>query len=502
MPLPSLIDEWFGVTYSGPALHALLHGHFFSSGLDFSGRYRPAYTAIWNYAQWHVPEGFSMTSAAGWGMLRIAVFLVAVWVLTSWLIGHASNVPRPLLWLAPAAVALTPGIADDLARYGPGDPMMVAGLIIGLAMIGAGVRRLAFDAQASKGHASAAAAVIALGYLVYLVGVYSKEASFCLLAFVPFFLIWLATSDGRYAAPRSRKVWVLLVGLAVLLVAPLLHVATHLALSLTSGERPYPAAEHSLVAKVYAAGLSPLFGYPPVLQTWLWFAAAPGAIIVVVTTARRREPEAWLLLGVLTTGFLMTSLALARGEIGSWYYIPWIVAVAAVGTRGLARTNMSLFLGIAALVAVTGVSGTRTALADWAHNERSGSTAVEIAKGVVNASCPLYLTSFDIERRVAIPLLFRHAQARPIESCSPSSSEAYALSWANAPLSPQFAARCTSRWQSLGTVDELGTYRCRSLSSAAVPDQNAASGYPKIQVVALHPSTQLPRPRTLFQPAP
>jgi hypothetical membrane protein len=430
-------------------------------------------------------------------MLRIALFLVAVWILTAWLVGRSSKIPRAMIWLAPVAVALTPGIADDLTRYGPADPMMVAGLIIGLALIGAGVRHLVFDPQTLRSQALAGATIIS-GYLIYLVGVYSKEASFCLLAFVPFFLKWLAGSGHRYM-PGSRRAWSLVAALGILLVAPLLHVATHLALSLFAGDRPYPAADHSLPAKVYAAGVSPLLGHPPALHTWLWVVAAPGAIIVAVTAARRRERDAWLLVGVLTTGFLMTSLALGRGEIGSWYYIPWIVAVAAVGFRGLAQTNVGLNLGVAALVVLMAVSGTRTALANWAQAERSGSTAVEIASGLVNAGCPVYLANFDIEQRVAIPLLFPHANPRAARQCAPDSAEAYAVSWKSAPLPAQFAAHCDSRWQNLGTVDRIGTYRCGSFRPTVIADQNAASGYPDIHVVALRPSTDPPRPLTLFQ---
>src|SRR5438477_12705827 len=65
---PSLVDEWFGITYSGPALHALLKGDYLSSGLDYGGRYRPGYTAAWNYIQWHVPFDHSAETASVWGL--------------------------------------------------------------------------------------------------------------------------------------------------------------------------------------------------------------------------------------------------------------------------------------------------------------------------------------------------------------------------------------------------------------------------------------------------
>jgi hypothetical protein len=81
MPAPSLVDDWFGIAYSKSAMHALVHGDYASAHLDFPGRYRPAYTAIWNYAQWHLFGEPSITAAAAWGALRIASFLVASWLL-------------------------------------------------------------------------------------------------------------------------------------------------------------------------------------------------------------------------------------------------------------------------------------------------------------------------------------------------------------------------------------------------------------------------------------
>jgi len=500
MTTPSIIDEWFGVTYSGPALHALLQGNYFSSGLDFGGRYRPAYTAIWNYIQWHVSTGPSlMASAAAWGVVRIALFVVAVWILTVWLLRRDWRSAPLTLWLAPLAVALTPGIADDLARYGPGDPMMVSGLVVGLALIGKGVRRLVLGENDLRGR-TVAFAGIGLGYLVYLLGVYSKEASFCLLVFAPFFLKWLAPSIRRHL-PSSRVARVLSVTLVVMLLAPLVHMAIRLALALLAGERPYPAPDYSLGRKLFAAVLSPLIGHPGALQTWLWFGAVPVAIAVAVETARRRDRDAWLLIGVLTTGFLMSSVALGRGEIGSWYYIPWIVAVAAVAFQALARTNIGIQLGVAVLIVLMAVSGTRTALAKWSQAERSGSTAVSISKGLLSAGCPVYLANFDIEQRVAIPLLFPYSEGKPAHNCARQSPQAYALSWRNAALPVRFAAGCPTTWRKLAIDQEIATYRCEAFHLTSIPDQNAASGNPLVKVVRLRSSRQIPSPRQLFQSA-
>jgi hypothetical protein len=498
MRTPSLIDDWFGITYGPRAAHALVHGDYASSHVDFAGRYRPAYTAVWNYVQWHLLGGPSVDTAAAWGMFRVAVFLLAVWLLTAGLVGKRARVARPLLWLAPLAVVMTPAIAVDLSRYGPTEPMMIAGLIIGISLIGCGVRTLLSDQEPARNRL-VAAALVTLGYPVYLFGVYSKEASFCLLAFIPFLMKWHRASPRRYGT-RSRTERLLLGALAIFMVVPLVHVAAHLAVAAASGERPYPTAAYSLGRKLFAAGVSPLLGWPDALGTWLWFAAAPGAIIVAVAAARRRDSDAWLLFGVLVTGFLMSAVALARGETPSRYYIPWLVAVAAVAFRGLARANLALQVSAVVLVVVLGQLGVRNALGSWARTERDGSTSVEMAKGILRAGCPLYLANFDLEQRVAIPLLFPLAHARRIPDCMHNSQEAYVLSWENHPLAADFADRCRSQWRPLTGNDSVGMYRCQSLRFVSTPDQVAASGDPHVTVVRVRLMSHLPDPRTLHQP--
>ncbi len=495
MQTPSLIDDWFGVTYSRPALTALLHGDYVASGVDFAGRFRPGYTAIWNYAQWHIPTGPSIVTAAAWGMLRVALFLVAVWMLTRWLAGKGSRVAPLLVWLAPLAVVLTPAIAVDLARYGPGEPMMIAGLIIGLGLIATGVRKLLAGSHGQE--RALAFAAIAAGYVLYLIGVYSKEASVCLLVFVPFLL--KAVPPLRSYAPPASKARSLLVILAALVLAPLVHLAAHLGLAILAGDRPYPNVDLSLRTKIFAAGISPFFGEPGVLGTWLWTAAVPTAIAVAVTTARRREREAWLLFGALLTGFCMSAVALARGPTPSWYYIPWVVALAAVAFRGLSRAKVITQIAVAVLIVGLAASSTPSAIADWARTERRGSTAVELAKTVVTAGCPLYLANFDIEQRVAIPQLFRFVHGKPVATCTRDASEAYALSWQAKPLPLDFAARCASDWQPLAPRNGVSLLRCPSFRQAKIPDQVAASGLPHVTVVRLR-LTRVPSPLNLFQP--
>jgi hypothetical protein len=494
---PSTVDDWFGITYSRTALRALLHGSYLSSPSDFLGRYRPAYAAIWNYAQWHLLGNPSVAKAAVWGALRVILFVLAAYLLTAWITRERSISGGSLLWLAPLAIVLTPRVAVDLAAYGPNEPLMTAGLIIGLSLMGTSVRRLVV-VRTQGWRRIADAIVLLVGYLVYLFGVYTKEVSFCVLAFFPFLLVWLGPSIRAYI-PRSRLGKVSLACLGVLTIAPLVHVATRLAMATLAGDNPYPVPNFGLGTKIYAAGISPFLGAPGALGTWVWFFATPAAVLGAIDLAVRRERDAWLAFGVLLSGFLMSAVALSRGVDPSRYYIPWLVAVAAVGLRGLLRIPIGFRVAVATVAIATLAYGTNGTIADWARAERGGSTAIEMAKSVVSAGCPLYLANFGLERRVAIPELFSFVAAKPVASCQ-GTNRAYAVSWARAPLPMGFAGDCRPEWRPVVTRNEMTLYSCASFRGTDVPDQIAASGKPGVDAVRLRLTRLAPNPHSLHQP--
>jgi hypothetical protein len=492
---PSLVDDWFGIAYSKSAIQALVHGDYASSHVDFPGRYRPAYTAIWNYTQWHLLGEPSITVAAAWGALRVTSFLTAIWLLALLTVNRFDR-PHPILWLAPVAVALTPGTAVDLVRYGPADPNMVAGIVIGLTLIGASVRRLLLAPEVRR---MWIVALLTSGYFVYLIGVYSKEASVCLLAFAPFFVKWFPPNwRVKIAATRTRR-W--LVGLlAVALVTPLIHVAMHLALAASAGSDPYAGAHFSLVKRMLAAGLFPMIGAPGRLGTPLWLAIVPVALCGVVHSFRRSHPDRWLVLGLLSTGFLMSAFSLSRGDVPSRYYIPWILVVAAIALRALVTVGPRFQVAIGLLVVGIALSGARNAVRDWARTEQQGATALQLTASAANARCRTYLANFDVERRVAVARLVSSEESRPVPRCNEGTARAYVVSWQDPRLPQDFASRCRSGWEEIANRDRVSMYSCRVFQAAVTANQDQASGQPQTRMVRLVVPVHEGSPQDLFQP--
>jgi hypothetical protein len=288
---------------------------------------------------------------------------------------------------------------------------------------------------------------------------------------------------------------------AAFLIAPLIHVGVHLLLSVSGGHDPYPNAQFSISERVSAAVVQPIVGAPVVMGSFLWLICVPAAIAIAVGLIRQRERDAWLVVGVLTTGFLMSFLALARGDTPSRYFIPWIVAVAAVGIRWLCQAKSTLKIVVAIVILVTAVSGTRVAIADWVRKEQRGSAAVEMAGAVASAGCPLYLANFDLERRVAIPRLLKFAQTTPLADCDPGSLAAYAMTWSDSRLPLSLTHQCPTAWTRLQEQRGVRLYFCHSFSGERIPDQDATSGDPLQQVVRMVVPTGVPSPSTLFQPS-
>src|ERR671936_2637970 len=122
----------------------------------------------------------------------------------------------------PALVLATPSFGVDFARFGPAEPLLVGGMTGGaLLLVLASGRWLAGTPWWRV------APLLAVGYALWLFGVYQKETSVCFLVAAPFLYLFL---DRRWHATGVIRRPLLayrpfeLVALAVLV--PVLHMAT------------------------------------------------------------------------------------------------------------------------------------------------------------------------------------------------------------------------------------------------------------------------------------
>jgi hypothetical protein len=322
--------------------------------------------------------------------------------------------------------------------------------------------------------------------------------SVCLVVLLPFIAVWLARrlpGERRRALLTRPLVW----SFVVLLLVPLAHVGIELAAAHMSGRTPYPVEVAAKQNSAAFAVISPLLGAPGALGTYLWTVGVVVALAVLAALIRQRSADAWLVGGTLLTGWVMTVFQLSDGQTPSRYYIPWIVAVAAVATRGLSSADRPVRVAAALVVCAVAPVAAHHALQNWLQGEQRGATAVDLAASVTNAQCRLYVANFDVERRVAIPRLLGFASAEPLPACGAGSREAYALTWTKKSLPATLTSQCVPSWRLAEQRNGVSLFRCERFSASGIPNQDAASGDPAAEVVQLQVPAQEPRPSVFFQ---
>ena len=454
---PALVDDWYGITYSHQALTSLLHLDYDSVGVDTPGRYRPGYTAVWDFLQWHTFDApLHMVGPNAWNLVRIGLFIAAIVCVASAV--QDRSVGRVRAGVVAAAAGLlvisTPATAVDLARFGTGEPLMLGGLLGGGLLVLAAVRRtLARHAGEVTNNRAATAAMFVAGYALYLLGAYMKEASICLLVLLPFVYFhleqkWREESLTRSPLWRIRSARIA----AVLLVAPLLHVGAHVVAGSARYQRHSGTWSESLLSIVPS---------PWILGTPVWsilLVVLPVALAVVVAT-RRSVP--WLALGLVVAGSVFVGFQTATGDRPSRYYLPGIV-FSAVALAHLISQNgrrvQIVFVAVALLVAAS--SQGRATVSRWAIVGRAENAAVEQAARLDPARCRVYFRNFDVERRIALAKLVPLVRDDYTTRCPAGAG--VSINWRAGAGTPK--AGCASPgWIKLRAADGLATFGCRRL---------------------------------------
>jgi len=456
---PALVDDWWAITYSRPALASLLHFRYGSGGIDTPGRYRPAYSAVWDFLQWHTFDApLHLVGPNVWNVARIGLFIAAIVCVASAVQDRSTGRVRAGVVAAAAGllVVSTPATAVDLARFGTGEPLMLGGLLGGGLLVLAAVRRTLerHAGEVVNGRAATAAMFVA-GYALYLLGAYMKEASICLLVLLPFVYLhlekrWREESVIRSPLWRIRSVQIA----AVFLVAPLLHVGGHVVAGSARYQRHGGTWSESVLSIVPS---------PWILGTPVWsilLVALPVALAVVVAT---RPSVPWLALGLVVAGSVFVGFQTATGDRPSRYYLPGIV-FSAVALAHLISQNgrrvQVVFAAVAVLVAAS--SQGRATVSRWAVVGRAENAAVEQAARLDPARCRVYYRNFDLERRVGLTKLVPLVRNDYTTQCRAGAG--VSIYWRAGPRTPT-AGCARPGWIKLRDADGLATFGCRRLAA-------------------------------------
>ena len=410
---PSMIDDWAYAGYPAKSL-GYLAGAFLH---PIGDRFRPAFE-WWNDLQWHtLGAPGSLTGPHLWGYARMLLFMTGLVLVPGLVAAAERRRPGPValacLCAAAGATLLSgPWTNTDFFRLAPQEPVLFGASACGLAVMLTVTRRWieARSLPIAGNRRALLLAAYAGGLLLWLLGVYQKEASICLLAFAPFLYLFL---DRRWrengllerALWRARPFRVT----AALLVLPVLHVAI-MSLSLSGqGASLYGAKPPSgLIDWIGRAGHSLSLQWDQmdtVIGTSAWRVLAVLVIALLIGVAIRDRGVPWLPLGLVVTGwcaFVFQGIPLL---VQSRYFIVpmalWMAAAILLLAQLPRWIVWAATVGLAA-VAIVNVDDDRRALDGWKTMERDEAGAVYLIATMHPASCPVYMRNVDLERAEAL----------------------------------------------------------------------------------------------------
>jgi hypothetical protein len=401
---PSLIDDWDALLSAPAAMHALVHFSY-----HVQDRYFPAWI-LWNWAQWRVPGApGNMLGPNLLGVARLALLVAGVtslsWILVPRLRRHP--VEHAFLCSLPALVVVTvPAFGPDLARFGPNEPALAGGMMLGGSLLYWGGRDL--GAAPSRAPLRAVLLVV-VGYLAWCYGVLTKETSVCALI-----LLALAIPLGRGVVRRlSRRqiaVGAVLVGAALL---PLLLMLYEVARIVQHHTLPYGAHVDS-----GGGAISELVTALRAMQHELDSVAGLVTLVVVVAatvvSAWRRRFD-WVQLSILVVAVASLAMSVQTGYHESRYYMPTIAllsigAARAIGALPLAyvRAIVVAAFVLAFVSAIPAHSKTRY----WAAGDQLGDDLVSVVRVDTRGGCGLSISGVDYERTRSIAALVAYPKGR------------------------------------------------------------------------------------------
>ena len=477
---PSLIDDWASLHRAPPAVDALLDFEYVGGSppeVDSSARYRPAFTAVWNSLQWRTfGAPGDLTGPDVWNGLRLILFALALAAIPLAVIAGPMRQGRDpgrfklaLAAAPPALVLCTPALPVDFARFGPQEPLLLGGMGVG------GLLLLTATARAIEGARALSARVLVpavMGYLLWLLGVYFKEASICFLVLAPFLLLFL-NRRWREAGLIDRPLWLyrqMQVALA-LMVAPIVHVLAVVARIANKGTTAYGTEVASGVEGFRNAFEGQWDLMTTSLGTSMWRTLALLLPVAILLSAAYGRRVPWLSIGFALTAWAILVFQGLGGATATRYYIPVIAlfAVSAVLVAIDSPTPVAFVALVASLVFMVDNAGVGHDVADnWAAGERAENRLVEAVAALNPAQCPVYQSGLDIERETALPILVEVAGSRG--RCSSRFDAVLAQAPVARTVTGPLAAGCAAPgWRPIRRVHTVVLFGCARVKGGGPP---------------------------------
>ena len=453
---PSLIDDWNALLSAPSELHALIHLSY-----RVQNRFYPAWI-LWNWVQWRLPGApHSMVGPNLLGVGRLALVVVGMTALTSVVVSGDSKHPieRALLCTLPALIVVTvPGFGMDLARFGPQEPALVGGMMLGGTLLFLGGRYLGADPVR---HPIRAWFCVVFGFLAWCYGVFSKETSVCVLLALPLVVVVLRTGSGRLGA-RQRKVFA---GVVLAALLPLLAMLYEVVRIVHRGSLEYGA--HVKTGR----GAISVFGHALRVMSHQIMSTVGVVLLVVVLVGvvvgplSRRRPLDWLLLTILIVALAALEMSVQTEYYESRYYLPSLALLAVGAARAvqLLPVRYLRFVVVGACVfALVSATAAHTQVQRWATADQQGDVVVSALRAATRDGCRLSIAGVDPERTLSIGVLVRYGRGQV--DCS--RAERHVLLGPLTNETPQAAcapadAATVGTWPFLGT-DQVVLVRCGS----------------------------------------
>ena len=394
---PSLIDDWDALLSAPATMHQIVRLHY-----PPGQRFFPTWI-LWNWLQWRVPGAPEhMLGPNLMDVARVALLVGGLTALT-WILlpGRAGRpVERLVLAVLPALVIVTvPAFAQDLARFGPEEPALVGGLMLGAALLVWGGRRLA----RGDGRSNAAAWFLVVpGWVLWCYGAGQKETSVCVLL-----LLGLAIPYGRLVrrawSPRQLRV---LVGLAAAALVPIAVVFYEVVAILRRGTLVYGAhvKTGSGSVSVFTHAFRVMHAST---QSYAGFVLLALVLLGLARSVRPLRVD-WAQVAILVLGLASLEMSVQTDVYESRYYLPtialWAVGAARTVARVPAPARTVALLAATALCAASAVPAHRM-VRTWAAGDQQGDDLVRAVREHTHGGCHLTISGVDYERTRSIAAL-------------------------------------------------------------------------------------------------